>query len=348
MSDTPDLLARRERRRAIAVGAALLLSFAMLVGLLVFLGPLHVARGTDLDVDFAFAGPIKPGASVRLSGIVVGTVTAVDLLAGNGAGGAAPDKMVRVHARIEERAMPVVTTTSKFYVTTLGVLGEHYLDVEPGAGGAVLTSGARVDGVSLPRPDLLLPRAAGLLARVDELVPGSPEALELMRAATSLMRRLDQLVSAGDGSLPPDVKATFADLQRLVHGAATGVGDGGALRRVLERTDRLEETAEKADLAALVVDVRAALARVDKLAARLEGAPLLEPAKQEQLRAEVVDGMKAIAAVSKRADRLLGAVESGKGGAGKLFWDEAAADDLRALLHGMRENPVRTLLQPGK
>ena len=66
MSD--EELTRRERRRALIVGGALLVSLGLLVVLVLALGPLRVVRGTDVDVDFTFAGPIKPGASVRLSG----------------------------------------------------------------------------------------------------------------------------------------------------------------------------------------------------------------------------------------------------------------------------------------
>src|SRR4051794_27116179 len=84
-----------DRARAFRVGLLVVVSLAILTAILVVTGPLKIVQGDAVDVDFAFAGPIKPGASVRIAGIVVGAVQSVDLLAGQDAQ-AGPDKMVRV------------------------------------------------------------------------------------------------------------------------------------------------------------------------------------------------------------------------------------------------------------
>lgn len=346
--------ARADRRRAFRVGLVALLSAGILAALLVVTGPLAVVRGRSLAVDFAFVGPIKPGAPVRISGIVVGAVRSVELLAGQDPA-AGPDKMVRVHARIEERAMPAVTERARFRVTTLGVLGEHYLDVEPVTGGTPLVDGARVDGESLARPDLLLARASGLLERADALVPSSPEALALMRSLSSLLARLDAVLAApGDDAGPgagDDMRALLADLRALIHGAAVGVGDGNALRQsvdrlpaVLAKAERLEDALHEGGAGALVAEARTSLARLDHTLELVGDAPLLDPAKQEQLRVEVGAALRSLDALARRGDRLLRVVEQGEGGAGALFWDEEMAADLKAVLGGLRENPVRFLL----
>lgn len=347
--------ARQDRRRAFRVGLVSLIGLGILVALLVLTGPLAVVRGRNVSVDFAFAGPIKPGASVRISGVVVGAVQSVELLAGKDPA-AGPEKMVRVHARIEERAASAVTTRARFRVTTLGVLGEHYLDVEPIAGGVVLVDGARVDGESIARADLLLARAARLLERADDLLPSSPEALALMKSAGSLLGRLDELLrNEGAAETTSELRALIADLRTVVHGAAIGIGDGTSLKRsmdrlpvVLDKAERLEDAVDPTDLGPLLRDARASLARLDRTLELVEAAPLLEPARQEQLRADVSSAMRSIDAVSRRADGLLQVVERGDGGAGQLFWDETAARDLRELLRGLRENPVRFFLGRGE
>ncbi|MCC7112581.1 MAG: MCE family protein [Deltaproteobacteria bacterium] len=324
-----------DRRRAVRVGLAFLVAVAVLLGLLIVTGPLAIVQGATVKVDFAYCGPIKPGAAVRLSGVVVGVVQAVELLLGADTA-AGPDKMVRVVARIEPRAMAVLNDRSRFYVTTLGVLGEHYLDVEPAPGGTALKEGARVDGVTLARADLLLPRAAGLLGRADELLPSSPEALELLRATSSLVKQIDGLL--GD----PKTSAAAGELQAMAV----------ALRKTLERlpgvldhADALVGSLDPAAMAALVADARQTAARVQKTLDRLDQAPLLEPDKQEQLRRELSAALVAIDEAGRRADRLMAAVEGKEGAAGKLFWDEPAAADLKAVLKGLREDPVRFLLE---
>lgn len=325
----------QDQRRAVRVGLAFLLAVAVLVGLLIVTGPLAIVQGSTIKVDFAYCGPIKPGAAVRLSGVVVGVVQDVELLLGRDHAAGA-DKMVRVVARIEPRASAVVTERAHFYVTTLGVLGEHYLDVEPVPGGTPLADGARIDGVTLARADLLLPRAASLLGRADELLPTSPEALELIRAASSLVKQIDALL--GD----QDAAAAAGELQALAVAVRKSLE---RLPGVLERADRLAARLDQAGVAELVSDARVVSARVQKTLDRLDQAPLLEPDKQEQLRRELSAALIAIDEAGRRADRLMAAVETKQGAAGKLFWDEAAAGDLKAVLKGLREDPVRFLLQ---
>lgn len=344
-----------ERRRALRVGTAVLVSIAILVGLLLITGPLVGVRGPAVRIDFTFAGPIKPGAAVRVSGVEVGVVQRVELLAGRDAHAGA-DKMVRLHARVEERARAVLTTRARFRVTTLGVLGEHYLDVEPVQGGVPLEDGARVEGESLARADLLLARAAGLLERADALLSSSPEALALMRALSSLATQLDAMLGQeASAEALREARALMADLRTTLRSAAVGLGDGAALKRsieslptVLDKTARLEDAALSAEilptLGPMLRDARGTLTKLDRTLELVAQAPLLEPGQQDALRRDVTAAMRAIDAVSTRAARLLHVVEQGKGGAGKLFWDEAAAGDLRAILHALRENPVRFLL----
>ncbi|MFZ9888605.1 MAG: MlaD family protein, partial [Myxococcota bacterium] len=172
------------------VGLLALAALVVLIGVLVMVGPLRLYDGVPLEVDFAYAGPIKPGAAVRLSGVVVGAVERVELLAGTDEA-AGPDVMVRVHARVEDRAMPAITPETRFYVTTLGVLGEHYLELVPGSPrSAPLSRGSRVRGIDLARSDLLLPRAAALLEVMTAILDeGREDAVGLLRQAGSLLAR---------------------------------------------------------------------------------------------------------------------------------------------------------------
>ncbi|OGQ18158.1 MAG: hypothetical protein A2138_27360 [Deltaproteobacteria bacterium RBG_16_71_12] len=190
--------------------------------------------------------------------------------------------------------------------------------------------------MTLARADLLLPRAASLLGRADELLSSSPEVLELLRATASLVKQIDALLA--------DDKATAAagELQALAVAVRKSLE---RLPSLLERADRLTLSLDQAGVAELVADARLLSAHVQKTLDRLDRAPLLEPDKQEQLRGELSAALTAIDQAGRRADRLMSAVETKQGAAGKLFWDEAAASDLKAVLKGLREDPVRFLLQ---
>jgi ABC-type transporter Mla subunit MlaD len=355
-----------DRRRAVRVGVVALVAVAVFAAALFVTGPLTVLRGPRVRVDFAFCGPIKPGASVRLAGVVVGVVERVELLAGRDAE-AGPDAMVRVHARVEEAAAHLLTDQTRFYVTTLGVLGEHYLDVAPpravptAPAPRALADGARVDGVTLARADLLLPRASALLERADALLPGSPELQRLMSTTTSLLTTLDALLhdDARRGALQgdlDDVRGLVGDLRSLARAAATGLGDGRALRAsldalppVLEKTGRVEDAllqdALMAELRGFVVDARAVLGKAAPLVDGLGHGPAADAAQQQRLATSAEQTLRSLDAAATRADRLLGAIEAKKGAAGKLFHDEAVADDLAGVLKELRQNPMKFLLR---
>jgi ABC-type transporter Mla subunit MlaD len=347
-----------DRRRALRTGVVAVVAVAVFVAALLVTGPLTVLSGPRLRVDFAFCGPIKPGASVRLAGVVVGVVERVELLAGRDAE-AGPDAMVRVHARVQQDVAPLLTSDTRFYVTTLGVLGEHYLDIAPAPrhAGTLLPDGARVDGVTLARADLLLPRASALLDRADTLLPDSPELQKLLTTTSSLLSTLDALLrddasrSALAGGVD-DVRALVRDLRAVVRGAATGLGDGRALQAtlqglppLLEKTGRVEDVVLQSELQAFVTDARAMLVRARPIIDGVAAGPAANAEQQRRVVDELESTLRSLDAAAQRADRLLGVVEAKKGAAGKLFFDEGIADDGKSVLHQLREDPVKFLLR---
>ncbi|MDP2343022.1 MAG: MlaD family protein [Deltaproteobacteria bacterium] len=344
-----------DRKRAVRVGVVVVCSVLVLIAILLATGPIRVLSGPRLDVDFAFCGPIKPGASVRVAGVVVGVVDDVVLLAGKDAS-AGPGAMVRVRARVEQNVAHLLTTGTRFYVTTLGVLGEHYLDIDPEPG-TPLVDGARVDGVTLARADLLLPRASALLERADALLPSSPEAKRLMTTTASLIEALDAVLKDEDQQQLlkdglKDATALVDDLRVLVKGAAVGVGDGRALKRTLEglpplieKTGRLEDGLLQAELHTFVTEARTILRRTEPMLLALEKGPAADPVLQTKLAVQLSSTLGSLDQAARRAERLLGTIEKKEGAAGKLFYDESVADDLKAVLKALREDPMKFLFR---
>lgn len=347
-----------DRRRILRVGVVAVSSALVLIAVLIATGPIRILVGPRVDVDFAFCGPIKPGATVRVAGVVVGVVDDVVLLAGQDRA-AGPAAMVRVRARVEQNAAHLLTSHTRFYVTTLGVLGEHYLDIDPHSAnpGVLLKDGARVDGVTLARADLLLARASAVLELADQLLPSSPEAQRLMATSASLIEGLnavlqdkDQQQQIKDGL--GEAAALVEDLRRLVKGAATGVGDGRALKStleglpaVLDKTARLEDGLLAAELQTFISEVRFVVKRSDVFLQALEQGPAADPAQQSKVSMQLSATLVSLDAAARRAERLMGTIENKQGGAGKLFYDEEAAADLKILLKGVREDPLKFIFR---
>jgi hypothetical protein len=174
-----------------------------------------------------------------------------------------------------------------------------------------------------------------------------------MKSTSSMMKRLDALLASGELPADDELRAFAGDVRALVHGAAVGVGDGRNLRGTLDRLPHAIDSADKlageldaADLAGCIKEAHVALTHLEKTLEVVDQAPLLDAQKQEQLRVDTTNALKTLDASLRRADRLMAAVEEHKGGAGKLFWDEDAAADLKAVLKGVRDDPVKFLLNP--
>jgi len=334
------------------VGAVVSLALVVLLGLLAVTGPLAFFSGKRVRVDFAYAGPIKKGGAIRISGMVVGAVEDVEFL-----GGADPeageDVMVRVHARIDEKAERVVTDRARFYVTTLGVLGEHYLDIEPQPGGTPLADGARVRGVDLARSDLLLPRAAGLLELMRELLDeGRPDAMALVRHVSTLIARLESVLGKeGDPVLLADIGAAARDAREVLAALREALGDGQSLSRSLARADQtlgettvLLRTLNEADLGNAIAEGRATLSQADKTLAKVDDSLLVDGKRQAELARTFEKTFFALEDVSKAATRLLLQLEKGEGAMGEAFQDDALVRDLKAVLRQLSTNPAGLLL----
>jgi len=143
-----------------------------------------------------------------------------------------------------------------------------------------------------------------------------------------------------------------ADLRALVRGAARGVGDGAALRAslealppVLDKTARLEDGLLQAELQGFVQDTRALLVRARPLVDGLAAGPAADAAKQQRVVDELQTTLRSLDGAARRAERLLGTVEAKQGAAGRLFYDEAFADDVKSVVKAVREDPVKFLLR---
>lgn len=351
MSDGPPAAPTLRSTLQWRVGAVVVLALAVLLAALVVTGPLRVLSGQKLALDYGYIGPLKPGAAVRLAGMVVGSVEDVELLAGLHES-AGPDVMVRVHVRLDEKALPVVTDRARYYVTTLGVLGEHYVDIEPGRGGQPLPDGAVVRGVDLARTDLLLPRAAALLELLRELLDeGRPEALELLRRVGDVLRRLDRLLDPGEGTaLADEAKAALTDAREVLAGLRVFVGDGeelraalGEARGVLWEGAQVSRELREAEVGALLREGRVALGKVDTTVDKLNDSLVTDGRRQRELAHTFEKTFWELEELSTTATKLLIALERGEGAMGKAFQDEQLIDDLKAVLRQLRKNPAGLL-----
>src|SRR5689334_15221091 len=122
----------RERGLEYKVGLLILVSTGILVTFLFILGNYSLRSGFTIHVDYDYVGSLQPGAPVKLSGIKVGKVQAVELFGGKEDPAIGKRVQVRVTAWVEDRAADSIRSDAEFFINTAGVLGEQYLEIVPG------------------------------------------------------------------------------------------------------------------------------------------------------------------------------------------------------------------------
>jgi phospholipid/cholesterol/gamma-HCH transport system substrate-binding protein len=135
------------------------------------LGAFDVLSPTKtLRVGYNFAGGIEPGSPVRVMGIKVGSVKAIDFTPDAKSPDGEEVKLT-LTISIHQRAWSSVRRDSKFFINLAGVIGEKFLEITPGTTSADLfSSGDFVRGEDPPRIDQLISQSYGLAGKVIELL----------------------------------------------------------------------------------------------------------------------------------------------------------------------------------
>jgi phospholipid/cholesterol/gamma-HCH transport system substrate-binding protein len=252
--------------------------------------PVFLDRQREYRAAFRNVAGLNVGDEVRYGGVRVGSVSALDI-------DSAPPSEISVRFRVR-RETPVRADT-RASITQLGLLGQPYLALEPGAGGGpVLAEGATVateNNLSVQdamrRLALSLDRADNVFAAIDRLASANP----LARLDTTLARA-DTLVrgaTAGSERLLTRLDAASAQLatllarsERLVGSIDTAVAAARPGLSVTQREalETLRETrslvlelrdalGQGGGMTELVRNLNSASENVARLSARLERDP---------------------------------------------------------------------------
>jgi phospholipid/cholesterol/gamma-HCH transport system substrate-binding protein len=119
---------QRERATKLRVGLFVLVSLAVFLGVVYMLGArarLFEARYT-IAAEFTDVGGLQPGATVRLAGVQIGRVSAVELPA-------QPGGKVRVEMKIAKQFADRIRKDSEARIATQGLLGDRIAEITVGS-----------------------------------------------------------------------------------------------------------------------------------------------------------------------------------------------------------------------
>lgn len=112
-------------REEIKVGAMVVVAAVLFLTALVFVGGVNLLRKKKVTYTtyFKFAGGLEPGSFVRFGGLKVGTVQSATI---------DPRDSTRIRVVLQVAEGTPIRANSKARISSLGFLGENYVEVSPG------------------------------------------------------------------------------------------------------------------------------------------------------------------------------------------------------------------------
>jgi phospholipid/cholesterol/gamma-HCH transport system substrate-binding protein len=274
--------------------------------------------------------------------VVVGKVEDVELMASRRDADGAP-LPVKMTLGISNEAAESLRRDAIVTVSSVGPLGESYLEVYSGSAKDPYDPKVAIRGLDSPRIDVVSNRLAKFLDAASRVLESDPEALtKLVRGVGGLTVTVDGVITENRAdlkTLAQELSVAASDLRALAATARHQLEPGGKANALIDDAAATAKVA-RADLPELSKQASIALGGL----ARVSG-PLTEEDGQ-RLKAMIVKYQEAgekVDALATRADRVLTKLEAGEGSLGKVMKDPAVYDELKSLLTDVRKNPWKLL-----
>ena len=240
-----------QKQEYVKVGALVVVGAILFLTTLVFVGGVNLFRTKRVTYTtyFKFAGGLEPGSFVRFGGLKVGTVKSAEI---------DPMDSTRIRVMLLVAADTPVRTDSKARISTLGFLGENYVEVSPGSREAPrLALGSEV-------PALEIVQLADVFNNVNNVtLNGNKLVNDLDDKFLVLANNANQLVNNLNAAVGPENREHFAAV--LANADAMLAESRPHLKKTLANFDvasgKLTHTLENANTT---------IGHVDKLAENLD------------------------------------------------------------------------------
>ena len=145
---------------------------ALAVGFAVLLGGLRpFARTHTLRVAYNFAGGLEVGSPVRVMGIKVGKVGAIEFKPEQKMEGTGEEVKLLVTVEVDRAAWSTIRGDSQYFINLAGVIGEKFLEISAGTNAhPEVNPGQMVRGEDPPRIDQLISQSYAVAGKILEFV----------------------------------------------------------------------------------------------------------------------------------------------------------------------------------
>lgn len=232
------------RNEEIKVGVVVVVAVLLFLVALVFVGGVDLLRKKKVEYTayFNFAGGLEPGSLVRYGGFKVGTVKSASL---------DPKDSTRIRVILQVDPDTPIKTDSRVRISSLGFLGENYVEVSPGTRNAPrLPPGSEIPTVEIVQLADVFNNVNNITVNATKLVNDLDDrVLTLSDNANLLIKNLNGVVTPANkehfGSLLANadglLKTSRPQLEKTVNNLAS------ASSKVSPAIDNLNGTINKAD-----------------------------------------------------------------------------------------------------
>lgn len=340
-----------EKNLELKVGATIIVALVLLVIFILLLGDWSLEPQKQVTVFFQNPGGLSPGAAVKVAGRKAGRITEMTFMGQNGPTDPVTQKpsLVKVEVEIDETIYSALRSDAKFYITTKGVLGDPFLEIDPGTANSPHSEKQPVFGVNPPRLDLFLADTYELIRglngvidrntqNIDLLIGGSARLLETVERAMTQDAGVDM---KRVGSLFDNVDGMVSDTRRLINGVNEKYVDDPNIKKSIRNLAVLTDTLNK-EINPLLADIRKALDSVNRVTGTVG------PKEQQRIKSAIAkldDISVRTDQIITRAGRIVEKVEQGEGTVGQLIADDEIYDDLKALIRDIKRHPWKIIWQ---
>lgn len=350
----------KETAIEVKVGALVLLAIAVFALFVVIIGGVSLpGQSSRIYVDYDSASGLKAGAPVKLAGIKIGSIKAVNYEGGEYDETLGRPVYVRATAQIDSSQLGMIHRDATFGIQPEGMLGEPYIEISsPESSALPLQDGDIVRGHDPPSLSKLLDSVAGAMDGVNQIIDrlnevegsGTPIKIdEFINNIGSLAGSLDErIVENADhiDSIFDDVagildenreslKSTIenvdgltAEFKQVGKSVNHALGRGQSLKNIVDNLDTTLESVSR-EIDPIMKDARGTLESANKiLSDNREGIN------------RTVDNL---ADVSDDVKNITNRIEDGEGSIGKLLQDEEIFEDLREFIRELKRRPWRII-----
>ena len=325
-----------ERGIEVKVGILVLVSLALFGVFVYTLGDFTSDEGITLYAVFPTSADLKVGAPVKITGMNAGKVTDVQFWGGRFDEESQRNVQVRVVMTVDPEKGLTLHQDARAFITTQGVLGEKYVEIQPGSHSEPkIKEGAILDGVEPLRLEIVARDLSLTLSEVSTLLQENRSLVsEILVGINDVVKHVDEILLANGGQVTEVLKRlndSIGRLETLLTSAEVAMGDGTDLRLTLENLRKMSGV--------LGSSIPGTISRVNQTLRSFEKVATvygkLGSAGEERIQG-ILDQLDLILADTKA---VTGNIREGKGALGALLADQEIYDDMKELLADLRRHP---------